>query len=136
MSNEPSKFTGSAFSFTLSASLLLTLTFHATPAVMKCSEPGDCRARITQSGFLPSSLAPGEPWRHNQAGDLIADRNGNIDSTKLRLLAWANRGKLGITYTHHDVLNNAHNRQVIQEAIADGFTVNLSADTIEEADAF
>ncbi|TMJ03428.1 MAG: hypothetical protein E6G97_09835 [Alphaproteobacteria bacterium] len=83
-----------------------------------------------------SSLAPGAPWRHNQAGDLIADRNGNIDSTKLRLLAWANRGKLGITYTHHDVLNNAHNRRVIQEAIADGFTVNLSADSIEEADAF
>jgi hypothetical protein len=81
------------------------------------------------------SLSPGEPWRHNQAGDLIADRAGNIDASMLRMLSRANRGKFGITYTHHDVINNDHNRRSIREAIAEGFIVNLSADDITEADA-
>jgi len=76
--------------------------------------------------FAPNSL-----WRHNVTGDL-PHILGDIDSPKVDTLVRANRGKKGFTYTHH-VLND-HNLKVIQDANANGFTVNVSTESVEVAD--
>ena len=72
-------------------------------------------------------------WRHNVAGDLMPDSRDseNIDSRALDLLATANTGKRGFTYTHYR--DNAHNIKAIRSANRKGFTVNLSANTIDHA---
>src|SRR5262249_54331911 len=48
-------------------------------------------------------------------------------------------GKRGYTYTHHTVLGDSavakHNRAVIAEANANGFTINLSANSTSEVPA-
>jgi len=74
----------------------------------------------------------GQLWRHNQAGDLpgYADK---LDVVALRKLVAANRGKRGFTYTHKP-LTTAGQRQAIRDANAQGFTVNLSANSLEHAD--
>ena len=78
-----------------------------------------------------AALPEGQAWRHNQAGDLPGD-NGRIDVAKLSALVDANRGKLGWTYTHKPP--TARNLEAISQANANGFTINLSADTLAEAD--
>lgn len=80
-----------------------------------------------------ASLPDGQLWRHNQAGDLPADRAGRIDVAKLGALIDANRWRRGFTYTHHrpDVAANA---ALIRYANENGFAVNLSADNVAEAD--
>jgi len=84
-----------------------------------------------------AALSLGQFWRHNQAGDL-AGKNLNIDSRKLRALVSANKGKKGFTYTHKLMLGQTvqakHNRKLIKEANKNGFTVNLSADSLVDAD--
>ncbi len=84
-------------------------------------------------------------WRHNQAGDLPG-RGNRLHRGKCMQLARANvadgfnRG--GYTYTHYPVLAGdgtpesiaKHNRGVIRDMNALGFTVNLSADNPEHAD--
>jgi hypothetical protein len=79
-------------------------------------------------------------WRHNQAGDLPGEGN-TIDTLALALLVVANKGKCGFTYTHKPTLKGqAHastvkaNAKAIASANKGGFTVNLSADTLGEAD--
>lgn len=76
-------------------------------------------------------------WRHNQVGDLPHKR-GRIDAEALDTLAWANRERKGFTYSHHKVLGGSPvakaNLEAISAANADGFTVNLSADSLKEAD--
>lgn len=101
---------------------------------------------ILWADFLKAvrSLAPHQLWRHNQAGDLPG-RNNEIDAKALTELVNANKGKRGFTYTHKPVLSGSvdnrqkaivqANRKAIAEANAGGFTVNLSADTLREADA-
>ena len=79
-----------------------------------------------------SSLKEGQLWRHNQAGDL-PHKNDVIDTGKLANLVTANNGKRGFTYTHHD-MSKADNREAIATANKQGFTVNLSANTVHEAD--
>ena len=81
-----------------------------------------------------AALPVGQPWRHNQAGDLPGDGDA-IDAAKLSALVNANRGKQGWTYTHKpmDAKRIAIARQ-IADANANGFVVNLSADTLAEAD--
>ena len=78
-----------------------------------------------------AALPIGQLWRHNQAGDLpgIGD---SIDSRKLSTLVNANRGKHGFTYTHKPT--TAANLAAIRHANANGFTVNLSCDSIAEID--
>lgn len=79
-----------------------------------------------------SELADGTPWRHNQAGDLQG--NGfEIDTIALNNLVTANTGKKGFTYTHYnpEIGNNA---QAIKSANNSGFTINLSANNLNEAD--
>lgn len=79
-----------------------------------------------------SSLDQGQIWRHNEAGDLPGDGE-LIDMVLLSQLVEANRGKRGFTYTHKrpEVADNA---VAISDANRNGFTINLSADTLEEAD--
>ena len=80
-----------------------------------------------------AQLPDGQIWRHNQAGDLPADAAGRIDVGMLARLVDANKGKRGFTYSHHrpDIASNA---DLIRWANANGFTVNLSADNVTEAD--
>lgn len=83
------------------------------------------------------ALPDNQIWRHNQAGDL-AGKNENIDSNLLKGLVKANKGKRGFTYTHKKVLGSSaqakKNRALIEFANKEGFTINLSADSISEAD--
>lgn len=81
-------------------------------------------------------LPRGQLWRHNQAGDLPGDGD-RIDWPSMARLLRANKDRRGFTYTHKPVVNHMwgrNNRECIQSANALGFTVNLSADTLSEAD--
>lgn len=78
-----------------------------------------------------SMLPEGQLWRHNQAGDLPGNGQA-IDAAALRQLVKANRGKRGFTYTHY--LPTRKNLAAIRAANKAGFTVNLSADNLAEAD--
>ncbi len=78
------------------------------------------------------SLPNGQLWRHNVAGDLPHNRE-RIDSLLLSDLVAANFGKRGFTYTHHS-MRLAHNRRAVQAANVLGFAINLSADSLADAD--
>lgn len=73
-------------------------------------------------------------WRLNQAGDLTPSAPGVIEAGLLIRLANANRGRRGFTYTHYPP--TSENRAAIQQANDLGFTVNLSAQTLAQADAY
>ena len=77
------------------------------------------------------ALPDGQLWRHNQAGDLPAV-GGTVDAVKLGQLVAANQGKRGFTYSHH---RDAASLAWIKHANAWGFTVNLSANDLADADA-
>lgn len=85
-----------------------------------------------------TSLPEGQLWRHNQAGDLPGS-NGAIDGQALRELVQANKGHRGFTYTHKPVLGSGaqerSNCEAVREANRAGFTINLSANNLEHADA-
>lgn len=84
------------------------------------------------SGFVSAvaSLPEGQLWRHNQAGDLPG--NGRtVDPVALGQLVHANIGKRGFTYSHY---RDAASLAWIKHANAWGFTVNLSANSLEDAD--
>lgn len=81
-----------------------------------------------------AALPAGQEWRHGQAGDLPGVGDA-IDARALRKLARANRGKRGWTYTHKPVRAHAPNRAAIAHANANGFTINLSANHVNEVDA-
>ena len=84
-------------------------------------------------------------WRHNIVGDLVAKKN-KIDAKKLKQLVKANKGGKVICYTHHHTITSGsktnslggrlseHNLNLIRYANNKGFTINLSADTLEQAD--
>lgn len=82
----------------------------------------------------------GQLWRHNQAGDLPGINN-KIDSAALKEIVSANRGRKGFTYTHKPVLQGqtdletvVENQAAILHANQNGFTVNLSANSVSHAD--
>lgn len=79
-----------------------------------------------------AELPDGQLWRHNQAGDLPGEGNA-IDRRELRQLVKANRGKRGFTYTHKPL--SVDNACAIADANAQGFTVNLSANSPSHADS-
>ena len=91
-------------------------------------------AGITWEAFLDmvAKLPSGQLWRHNQAGDLPGDGD-TIDAYALRDLVQANDGRKGFTYTHKP-MNNRDNMEAVYKANRNGFTINLSADTLAEAD--
>ena len=76
------------------------------------------------------ALPEGQLWRHNQAGDL-PQIGGTVDAVKLGQLVAANRGKRGFTYSHH---RDAASLEWIRHANAWGFTINLSANDLRDAD--
>ena len=71
-------------------------------------------------------------WRHNQIGDLPG-RGGRIDPKLLEMLVEANLGKRGFTYTHYDPFKG-NNAELIRYANLNGFTINLSANSLTHAD--
>jgi hypothetical protein len=77
-------------------------------------------------------------WRHNVSGDLPHTEQ-IIDWIALFDIMQANQGKHGFTYTHHRVIGSdivaSENRDSIARANMVGFTINLSADTLAQADA-
>jgi hypothetical protein len=81
------------------------------------------------------SLLPGALWRHNIAGDLPSNNRTTIELSALRAIVEANRGRKGFTFTHFNVLDNLANRAAIKEAKNNGFTINLSGNSLEHADA-
>lgn len=80
-----------------------------------------------------AALPDGQLWRHNQAGDL-PHNGGTVDRVAIKALVKANLGKRGFTYTHHNVLQSEANKQTIEEANREGFTVNLSGNNLAHAD--
>lgn len=76
------------------------------------------------------ALPKGQLWRHNQAGDL-PQVGGTVDAVKLGQLVAANRGKRGFTYSHH---RDRASLGWIKHANEWGFTVNLSANDLRDAD--
>lgn len=58
-----------------------------------------------------------------------------IDHSMMRQLIRANRGKGGFTYTHHNPFD-ADNAAIIAESNRDGFTINLSANNLDQADQY
>jgi len=108
---------------------------------------------LAQVAALPDK----QIWRHNQAGDL-AGAGDAIDVAALKALTRANIGKRGFTFTHKPMLVESmlstfqtqtqmrkeskfprslieRNRAAVREANSNGFTINLSADSLEHADA-
>jgi hypothetical protein len=78
-----------------------------------------------------AAMPAGQLWRHNQAGDLPV-AGGTVDAVKLGQLVAANAGRRGFTYSHH---RDAASIAWIRHANAWGFTVNLSANDLADADA-
>lgn len=79
-----------------------------------------------------AALPAGQLWRHNVAGDLPGVGDA-LDTVALSLLVEANRGRRGFTYTHKP-LRSSHEKTAVRRATLAGFTVNLSADSLTEAD--
>jgi hypothetical protein len=75
--------------------------------------------------------APNALWRMNQAGDLPGDGD-RIDGDALAQIVDANRGRRGFTYTHKPM--NADNAFHVAHANRHGFTINLSANNLADAD--
>lgn len=97
-------------------------------------DKGESKGAVNWSDFLTQvkRVSRGTLWRHNQAGDLNGTDN-QIDTLALRQLVNANRGKRGFTYTHYPMSVNA-NRMAVFQANLEGFTVNLSGNTVAHAD--
>lgn len=87
---------------------------------------------LSWSDFLKrvTELPAGQLWRYAVAGDLPGEGDG-VDARALSELVRANRGKRGFGFTHKPITVNS--RSQIYDANALGFTINLSADTLEEA---
>jgi hypothetical protein len=88
---------------------------------------------IAWKAFLEAvrRLPKGELWRHNVAGDLPG-HGDKINTRMLDELVEANRGKRGFTYTHKPA--SPANLAAVRAANRQGFTINLSANTLTEAD--
>ena len=81
-----------------------------------------------------AALPLGQKWRHNQVGDLQGPGD-YIDGKMLQELVRANKGKRGFTYTHKP-LNKFKNFAKVKAANENGFTINVSANTLPEAELY
>lgn len=78
-----------------------------------------------------SAFPEGQLWRHSQVGDLPGTGDA-IDMVRLKRMVKANEGKRGFTYTHKPmVLDNVN---AVFWANREGFTINLSANSLAHAD--
>lgn len=97
------------------------------------------RTKLSELELLQKikSIPRGHTWRMNQAGELIGYQPNDelINPRFLAALTEANKGKRGYTYTHKSPFM-PENAAAIAAANKGGFTVNLSADNITEADSF
>ena len=88
-------------------------------------------------GFVAdvAKIPEGQLWRHNQVGDLPNKETApdEIDGEKLQQLTDAQQGRKGFTFTHHD-MTAGDNAQLVKQANAQGFTINLSANNLRHAD--
>jgi hypothetical protein len=130
--------------------------FHYIAGHWRRIDSGEAQNLHTWGQFCAQvrRMPPGQLWRHNEKGDLPGEGN-RIDAEPLARLVKANRGRSGFTYTHkpvfagtYTVTGNASqsqtsevteaeaegNRAAIRAANEGGFTVNLSADTLADAD--
>jgi hypothetical protein len=78
-----------------------------------------------------AALPDGQLWRHNVAGDLPGVGDA-LDFDLLRELVEANNGRRGFTFAHK---TSEANFEALQWVNLEGFTINLSADSLEAADA-
>lgn len=78
------------------------------------------------------SLPEHQLWRYGQAGDLPGD-GVRIDFEGLLQLVSANKGRKGFGYTHYDPTLPG-NARAVHIANTEGFTINLSANSLEHAD--
>jgi len=78
-----------------------------------------------------SRFPRGQLWRYGQAGDLPGLGN-EIDPADMFELIKANKGRRGFSYTHKPMTDR--NQTLVYMANHQGFTVNLSADSLKEAD--
>jgi hypothetical protein len=94
---------------------------------------GNAKGLMNWAAFVKAvaALPEGQLWRHNQAGDLPGTDLA-INGPQLASLVNANRGKRGFTYTHKPLTRE--NKAFIRHANRNGFTVNVSADSLAEAD--
>lgn len=88
----------------------------------------DLEKFCTQIEALPKH----QLWRYAQAGDLPGD-GCHIDAQALERIVRANRGRRGFGYTHYPALEPA-NARAIASAAAQGFVINVSCDSLEQAD--
>lgn len=80
-----------------------------------------------------AALPAGLPFRHNQAGDLMHN-NGNISRTFMKRMVAAVRHLRAYTYTHH-ALTKGENLSILRYANRNGFTINASCETEQQADS-
>lgn len=78
------------------------------------------------------ALPRGKVWRYATAGDLPGPGT-KLDADALGELVLANAGRRGFTFTHKPTTAPLV-RRVLEMANRAGFTINLSADTLEQAD--
>lgn len=103
----------------------LALHWSAVSAGLRGTDWADFVATV--SGF-----DEGQFWRHNQAGDLPG-AGDSIDAVMLEQLVAANEGRRGFTYTHKPMTEE--NLEAVTLANLGGFTVNVSANSLDEVDA-
>lgn len=84
---------------------------------------------------MVAAFPAGQFWRHNEAGDLPGV-DDHLDVSALGRLVESNEhaGAKGFTFTHKP-LTTPEEREAVASANARGFTINLSAEGLEHADA-
>lgn len=129
--------------------LVTTTSENTCPAVCKHKQQGTCYAKFSWLGLhwnkvssgarshgitkvldMVRQLPNGSLWRWNQAGDLPGIGN-RISKQELDGIVTANRDKRGFTYTHKPLTK--YNYTLIKSALDNGFAINYSADSIDEA---
>lgn len=76
------------------------------------------------------ALPLGQLWRHDVVGDL--PHVGGYITKAFTSIVEANRGRRGFTYTHHD-LSLGRNFDAVKWANDNGFAVNASRESVEDA---
>lgn len=76
----------------------------------------------------------GQTWRHDVVGDLPSEDRVHINRDALTMLVRSQRGCHGFTFTHYSPFIK-ENAGIIRYANENGFTINLSANNLADADA-
>lgn len=91
---------------------------------------------------IQDEVERGRIWRYATVGDLPNVRENVIDVNRLQQLVNINRGRMGYTYSHYPIEKKPgvtekmaeHNRKAVRMANDGGFIINISANSMEEAD--